>query len=84
MDVWCHKSGQNKELKEFEEYREGEISNKVQGSRLIMWHGHVMRREEEYVGETVMVMDVQGRRREGRVKRRWMGSIRHDLTENRL
>ena len=36
------------------------------------------------MGETVMVMDVQGRRREGRVKRRWMGSIRHDLTDNRL
>ena len=46
MDVWCHKSGQNKELKEFEEYRVGEISNKVQESRL-MWHGHVMRKEEE-------------------------------------
>ena len=43
----------------------GEICKKVQGSRLT-WYGHVMRREEEYVG------DVQGRRGKGRPKRRWI------------
>ena len=33
----------------------GEIPEKVQESRL-KWYGHVLRREEEYVGTRVMVM----------------------------
>ena len=37
----------------------GEISKKVQESRL-KWYGHVLRREEEYVGSRVMVMEVAG------------------------
>ena len=44
----------------------GEISKKVQESRL-KWHRHVMRMDEEYVGDQ-MVMDVEGRRRKGKPK----------------
>ena len=43
----------------------GEITKKVQEIRL-MWYGHVMRREEHYVGRRAMVMKVQGRRKRGR------------------
>ena len=43
----------------------GEISKKVQESRL-KWYGHVSRREDEYVGKRVMVMEVPGKRRRGR------------------
>ena len=35
----------------------GEISKKVQESRL-KWYGHVLRREEEYVGKRVVGMEV--------------------------
>ena len=42
----------------------GEISKKVQESRL-KWYGHVLRREDEYVGKRVMAMEVQGKRRRG-------------------
>ena len=35
----------------------GEISKKVQESGL-KWCGHVFRREDEYVGKRVMVMEV--------------------------
>ena len=48
----------------------GEISKKVQESSL-KFHGHVLRREEYYVGKLVMVMEVpgsarcRGREREG-------------------
>ena len=45
----------------------GEISKNVQESRL-KWFGQVLRREEEYVGKKVMVMEVPGERR-GRPKR---------------
>ena len=40
----------------------GEISKKVQESRL-KWYGHVLRREDEYVGKRVMAMEVPGNRR---------------------
>ena len=40
----------------------GEISKKVQESRLT-WYGHVLRREDEYVGKRVMAMEVPGKRR---------------------
>ena len=48
-----------------------EISDKIQESRL-RWYGHVMRRDEQYIGRRVMEMDIQGRRGRGRPKRRWM------------
>ena len=61
----------------------GEISKKVQESRL-KWHGHVLRREESYVGKRVMVMEVAGKRRRGRPNRRWLENIKNDLSEREL
>ena len=61
----------------------GEISKKVQESRL-KWYGHVLRREDEYVGKRVMGMEVPGKRRRGRQKRRWMDTIGDDLSEKEL
>ena len=63
--------------------RVGEISKKVQESRL-KWYGHVLRREDEYVGKRVMGMEVPGKRRRGRPKRRWLDSTRNDLSEREL
>ena len=63
----------------------GEITKKVQGRRL-KWYGHVMRREEHYiyVGRRVMVMKVQGRRKRGRPKRRWLDKVKDDINEKGL
>ena len=36
------------------------------------------------MGERVMVMEVPGKRRRGRPKRRWLDSIRNDLLEREL
>ena len=58
----------------------GEISKKVQESRLKLY-GHVLRREYEYVGKRGMAMEVPRNRRIGRPKRRWLDSIRNDLSE---
>ena len=60
----------------------GEISKKLQESRL-KWYGHVLRREDEYLGKRVMAMEVPGNRR-GRPKRRWLDSIRNDLSGREL
>ena len=46
----------------------GEISKKFQERRM-RWYGHVMRRDEEYVGKRAMGIEVQGSRR-GRPKKR--------------
>ena len=60
----------------------GEISKKVQESRL-KWYGHGLRREE-YVGKRVMVMEVPGKRRRGRPKRRWLDNIQERLVGKRI
>ena len=57
----------------------GEISKKVRESRL-KWYGYASRRDE-YVGKRVMVMEVSGKRRRGRPKRRWLDNIKNDMSE---
>ena len=61
----------------------GEIAKKVQEWRL-KWNGHVMRREEHYVGRRVTKMKVQGRRKRGRPKRRWLDRVKDDIKEKGL
>ena len=61
----------------------GEMLKKVQESRL-KWYGHVLRRDDEYVGKRVMAMEVPGKRRRGRPKRRRLDSIKNDLSEREL
>ena len=43
--------------------------------RRLKWHAHDMRRDGECVGKRVTRIDVEGRRRKGRPKRRWMDSV---------
>ena len=56
----------------------GEITKKVQERRL-KWYGHMMRREEHYVGRRAMEIKVQGRRKRGRPKRRWLEKVKDDI-----
>ena len=60
-----------------------EIAKKVQESRF-MWYGHVMRREEYNIGRSAMAMKVQGRRKGGRPKRRWLDKVKDDIKDCRL
>ena len=51
---------------------------------IIFTYLNINQREDEYVGKRVMAMDVPGKRRRGRPKRRWLDSIRNDLSEREL
>ena len=44
----------------------------------------MMRREEHYVGRKATVMKVQGRRKRGRPKRRWLDKVKDDIKEKGL
>ena len=48
------------------------------------WYGHVMQREKYYVEWRAMEMEVQGRRKRGRPKRRWLDRVRGDIKEKGL
>ena len=46
------------------------LGMKMRNGRL-RWYGHVMRRDQEYVGRRMMKMELSGKRRRGRPKRRF-------------
>ena len=60
----------------------GGISNKVQETRLKWYYRHVLRREEHYLDNRVM--EVPGKRKRGRPKRRWLVNTKNDLSEREL
>ena len=43
-----------------------------------------MRRDEHYVGRRAMVMNVQGRRKRGRLKRSRLDNVKDDIKEKGL
>ena len=59
-----------------------EVTEKMQERRL-QWFGHVMRKEEESVCRRVMNMEVPGRRRRGRPRKRWRDTLNEDMRENK-
>ena len=61
----------------------GEISKKVQESRL-KWCGHVLRKEDEYVGKRVMAMEVPGEKKERKTKAEVDGYNRERLVGERI
>ena len=83
MDVWSYEAGQDQKCKNKRDNESGESTKKVQ-ERSLKWYGHVMRREEHYVGRRAMVMKVQGRRKRGRHKRRWLDKVKDDIKEKGL
>ena len=45
------------------------------------WYGHIMRRDQEYVGRKMMEMELPGKRRRGRPKRRFLDVVKEDMGE---
>ena len=47
----------------------------------LRWHGHVMRRDRQYVGRKMMGMELPGKRKRGRPKRRFLDVVKEDMGE---
>ena len=47
----------------------------------LRWYGHVMRRDQEYVGRKMIKMELPGKRRRGRPKRRFLDVVKEDVKE---
>ena len=54
------------------------LGDKLRNARL-HWYGHVKRREEGYIGKTMMEMAAPGKRKRERPRRRWMDLAREDM-----
>ena len=56
------------------------LGMKMREGRL-RWYGHVMRRDPEYVGRKMMEMELPGKRRRERPKRRFLDVVKEDMAE---
>ena len=54
------------------------FGEKVREARL-RWFGHVLRRDEGYIGQRMLRMGLPGRRKRGRPKRRFLDAVREDM-----
>ena len=56
------------------------LGMKMREGRL-RWYGHVMRRDQEYVGRKMMEMELPRKRRRGRPKRKFLDVVKEDMGE---
>ena len=47
----------------------------------LRWCGHVMRRDQEYVGRKMMEMELPGQRKRGRPKKKFLDVVKKDMGE---
>ena len=67
------------------EYIRGTVKVERLGTKMregrLRWYGHVMRKVLEYVRRRMMKMELPGRRRRGRPKRRFLDVVKEDMGE---
>ena len=65
------------------EYIRGTVKVKRLGMKMkegrLRWYGHVMRRDQEYVGRKMMEMELPGKRKRGRSKRRFLDVVKKNM-----
>ena len=67
------------------EYIRGAVKVEPLGMKMregtLRWYGHVMRKDQEYVGRKMMEMELPGKRKRGRPKRRFLDVVKKDMEE---
>ena len=56
------------------------LGMKMREGRL-RWYRHVMRKDQEYAGRKMMEMELPGKRKRGRPKRRFLDVVKEDMKE---
>ena len=58
----------------------GRVGEKTREARL-RWYGHVRRKDDGYIGRRMLRMELPGKRKRGRPKRRFMDVVKEDMAE---
>ena len=58
----------------------GRFGEKTLEARL-RWYGHVRRKDDGYIGRRMLRMELPGKRKRGRPKRRFMDVVKEDMAE---
>ena len=58
----------------------GLFGEKTRETRL-GWYGHVLRKDDGYIGRRMLRMELPGKRKRGRPKRRFMDLVKEDMAE---
>ena len=58
----------------------GKFGDKTREARL-RWYGHPRRKDDGYIGRTMLRMELTGKRKRGRPIRRFMGVVKEDMAE---
>ena len=58
----------------------GRFGEKTREARL-RWYGHVLRKDDGYIGRRMLRMELPGKRKRGRPKRRFVEVVKEDMAE---
>ena len=58
----------------------GKFGEKPREARL-RWYGHLRRKDDGYIGRRMLRMELPGKRKRGRPKRRFMDVVKEDMAE---
>ena len=58
----------------------GKFGEKTREARL-RWYGHLRRKDDGYIGRRMLRMELPGKRKRGRPKRRFMDVVKQDMAE---
>ena len=58
----------------------GKFGEKTREARL-RWYGHLRRKDDGYIGRWMLRMELPGKRKRGRPKRRFMDVVKEDMAE---
>ena len=59
----------------------GRFGEKTREATRVRWYGHVRRKDDGYIGRRMLRMELPGKRKRGRPKRRFMDVVKEDMAE---